>query len=130
MKDTQRDIAFICDEIKTMLLEKNLKYGDSAINPVRFLSQASPTEQILVRIDDKLSRIKQGVSGIHDDEDVINDLIGYFVLLKICIARDKEAIDYEPINWDDYVTSSDFLDTIPEPYYNSDSSLDNDSLSL
>jgi predicted RNA-binding protein associated with RNAse of E/G family len=37
---------------------------------------------LLVRIDDKLKRIKNG-SLEKDDEDVINDLIGYLVLLKI-----------------------------------------------
>jgi hypothetical protein len=35
-----------------------------------------------VRIDDKLKRIKNG-SLDKDDEDVVNDLIGYLVLLKI-----------------------------------------------
>ena len=126
MKETQRDIAFICDEIKTLLLEKNMKYGDSAINPVRFLSQASPVEQILVRIDDKLNRIKQGVNGIHEDEDVINDLIGYFILLKICINRDKASIDFEPINWDAYMSQYE-LDLLNDVPYNGDSSLDLDT---
>ena len=115
MKDTQKEIAYICDEIKNMLLEKNLRYGDSAINPVRFLSKASPIEQILVRIDDKLNRIKQGDNTVHEDEDVINDLIGYFVLLKICINRDKGAIDFEPINWSQFVT--DFIDNQDEMPY-------------
>lgn len=129
MKETQREIAFICDEIKTMLLDKNMKYGDSAINPVRILSNASPVEQILVRIDDKLNRIKQGVNGIHDDEDVINDLIGYFILLKICIARDKSSIDFNPINWDDYISQYE-LDMLNDYPYNEDSSLDHDTLNL
>lgn len=129
MKETQREIAFICDEIKTMLLDKNMKYGDSAINPVRILSNASPVEQILVRIDDKLNRIKQGVNGIHDDEDVINDLIGYFILLKICIARDKSSIDFNPINWDDYISQYE-LDLLNNYPYNEDSSLDHDTLNL
>jgi hypothetical protein len=48
------------------------------------MSQASPVEQILVRIDDKLNRIKQG-NILEDDEDVVSDLIGYFVLLKIAL---------------------------------------------
>ena len=120
MKDTQREISHICDEIKNMLLEKNLKYGDSALNPVRFLSKASPVEQILVRIDDKLNRIKQGNNGVHEDEDVINDLIGYFILLKICINRDKGAIDFEPINWSSFV--DEHLDTLDDSLYNDDSS--------
>jgi predicted RNA-binding protein associated with RNAse of E/G family len=45
-------------------------------------SQLSAKEGLLVRIDDKLKRIKNG-SLDKDDEDVVNDLIGYLVLLKI-----------------------------------------------
>jgi hypothetical protein len=47
-----------CDSIKQLLIDKNAKYGNSALNPVRVFSKASTTEQLLVRIDDKLSRIK------------------------------------------------------------------------
>jgi len=81
---TAHDIARHCDFVKQMLLEKNAKYGDSALAPLRIFSQANPTEQILVRIDDKLSRIK---STKTDDEDVILDLIGYLVLLQIARER-------------------------------------------
>jgi hypothetical protein len=81
MTDTQLVIAEICDEIKELLLDKNRKYGDSAINPIRILSKSSNTEQILVRIDDKLNRIKNMQSD--EDEDVITDLIGYLVLYKV-----------------------------------------------
>ena len=88
--NTQTDIARICDNIKNLLLEKNMKYGDSALSPVRVMSQSSPVEQILVRIDDKLSRISRG-NLLTDDEDVINDLIGYFILLKIALERDVQA---------------------------------------
>jgi hypothetical protein len=66
--------------IETMLLAKNKAYGDSALNPLRLFSKASSEEQILVRIDDKLSRIARGSAA---GEDVIDDLIGYLVLLKI-----------------------------------------------
>jgi hypothetical protein len=87
--DTQTHISLVCDDIKELLLEKNKKYGDSALNPTRVFSKASPVEQILVRIDDKLSRISSGAGLIANDEDVIQDLIGYLVLLKIAISRDK-----------------------------------------
>lgn len=78
--NTADAIAEECDAIKAMLLEKNAAYGDSAIRPVRIMSKASATEQILVRIDDKLSRIARGSAA---GEDVILDLIGYLVLLRI-----------------------------------------------
>ena len=83
--ESQIKIAQVCDDIKDLLLQKNAKYGDSALKPLRIMSQASPVEQILVRIDDKLNRIKQG-NILEDDEDVVSDLIGYFVLLKIALS--------------------------------------------
>ena len=83
MTDTQKEIARVCDDIKELLLYKNKQYGDSALNPSRIFSKASAVEQILVRIDDKLNRIKKGAGLIANDEDVIQDLIGYLVLLKI-----------------------------------------------
>jgi len=86
---SQIKIARVCDTIKDLLLKKNTQYGDSALNPLRIMSEASPVEQILVRIDDKLNRIKQG-NILQDDEDVITDLIGYFVLLKIALENDLE----------------------------------------
>jgi hypothetical protein len=79
--DTQQMIREECDAIREMLLAKNLAYGNSALEPVRIFSRASPVEQILVRIDDKLSRLSKGHE--YADEDTIQDLIGYFVLLRI-----------------------------------------------
>lgn len=78
-------IEIECDAIKNMLMEKNRKYGNSALEPVRVFSKASPTEQILVRLDDKLSRLRSAQGD--EDEDVIADLIGYLILLRV--ARRK-----------------------------------------
>jgi hypothetical protein len=69
-------------EIRELLISKNIKYGNSALEPLGVFSQLSAKEGLLIRIDDKLKRIKNG-SLEKDDEDVINDLIGYLVLLKI-----------------------------------------------
>lgn len=71
----------VLSKIGNMLIEKNRKYGNSALEPVRIFSNMPKDEQIKVRIDDKLSRISNSQSD--EDEDVINDLIGYLVLLKI-----------------------------------------------
>lgn len=87
--ESQILIAGICDEIKELLLKKNEKYGDSALNPVRVFSKASAQEQLLVRIDDKLSRIQRGAGLLAADEDVIQDLIGYLILLKIAIKKEN-----------------------------------------
>lgn len=75
-------IRTACDEIKELLVDKNRKYGNSALEPVRVFSRASPQEQLLVRLDDKLSRIARGDVTL-EDEDVLLDLIGYLVLLKV-----------------------------------------------
>jgi hypothetical protein len=71
----------VLSAVDTMLRSKNEMYGNSALDPCRVFSAASPTEQLLVRIDDKLSRIRTGNPG--NREDTVLDLIGYLVLLKI-----------------------------------------------
>ena len=76
-------IAKICDDIRDLLLKKNQAYGNSALEPIRVFSKANSCEQILVRIDDKLNRIKQGANILSEDEDVLQDLIGYLILLKV-----------------------------------------------
>lgn len=81
MGDTQTMIADVCDQIKEMLIDKNRKYGDSAVYPVRIFSQADNIEQINVRIDDKLSRIMSAQDD--DTEDAELDLIGYLVLKRV-----------------------------------------------
>lgn len=91
MSGSQLAIAAVCDEIKDLLISKNARYGDSALNPCRVFSKSSAVEQILVRIDDKLSRIQRGAGLLGSDEDVINDLIGYLVLLKIALPRKELA---------------------------------------
>lgn len=90
ISQSQLDIITVCDRIKNLLLEKNKKYGDSALNPTRLMSKASPVEQILVRIDDKLNRIQKGAGLLASDEDVVQDLAGYFILLIIALERENE----------------------------------------
>jgi hypothetical protein len=83
------DVSEVLIEIKDLLISKNQKYGNSALEPLGVFSQLSPEEGLFVRIDDKLKRIKNG-SLQKDDEDVINDLIGYLVLLKILTRKKSE----------------------------------------
>lgn len=85
MSNSQKRISEVCDQVKEMLLEKNRKYGDSALHPVRIFSKASSVEQILVRLDDKLSRLC--TRAIDEDEDVVIDIIGYLILLKIALEE-------------------------------------------
>lgn len=85
MENSQDKIARVCDEIKEILLEKNRKYGDAALNPVGIFSKLDPVQQIKVRLDDKLKRVQN--SQDDEDEDPILDLIGYLVLLKIALSN-------------------------------------------
>jgi len=89
---TQIDIATTCDAIKELLLEKNRKYGDSALNPVRVFSKSDHLEQIRVRLDDKLSRLRNQQDD--EDEDVVNDLIGYLVLLKVAQMQQRRLDNF------------------------------------
>ena len=86
--NTAADIAAECDAIAEMLLAKNAAYGDSALSPLRVFSHADNAEQLRVRIDDKLSRLARGSDA---GEDVVRDLIGYLVLLRIAERRAKAA---------------------------------------
>lgn len=76
-----QEILRECLEIAEMLIKKNISYGNSALNPVRIFSKADPKEQIMVRLDDKLSRIKNAESFPGDND--IEDMIGYLVLYKL-----------------------------------------------
>lgn len=72
-----------CDLISQMLVAKNEQYGDSVFKPMRIFSKVDATQQLRVRIDDKISRLIRGNDSIESDEDIIDDLIGYLILLKI-----------------------------------------------
>jgi hypothetical protein len=72
-----------------MLLEKNKAYGSSFSNPLRVFAKGLSNEaQLLVRLDDKLSRISRGAAA---GEDVVLDLIGYLVLLRV--TRNRLILD-------------------------------------
>jgi hypothetical protein len=88
-KDVRKRIAKICDELKALLLAKNAAYGNSALEPVRIFSRSSPEEALLVRIDDKLSRLMRGHEFAGDD--TVRDLAGYLLLLLVYRSTDEEA---------------------------------------
>lgn len=90
----RKEILNQVKEIGTFLIEKNRKYGNSAIQPTRIFSKASNEEQIMVRLDDKLSRLQSGQCD--DDEDVILDIIGYLILLRTMRAL-KTSIKEEQV---------------------------------
>ena len=79
--DVETLINAVVDEIRDLLIEKNRRYGNSALDPVRIFSSADTREQIFVRIDDKLSRIR--TQHPNDREDPTFDLLGYLILLRV-----------------------------------------------
>jgi hypothetical protein len=85
--ETATMIREVCASISDLLVQKNASYGDSAFEPLRIFSKADPCEQLLVRIDDKLSRWRYGSP---DGEDTLTDLIGYLILLKVTYRRNAE----------------------------------------
>lgn len=84
----EADLDEVLTGIKAMLIDKNRKYGDSALNPVRVFSKADTLEQINVRLDDKLSRIANRQDD--DDEDPELDVIGYLLLKRVYKLRSLE----------------------------------------
>ncbi len=76
--------------VEEMLLQKNAAYGDSALSPLRIFSSASTTEQLRVRLDDKLSRLSRGTAS---GEDTVKDALGYLVLLRISERRDRANVE-------------------------------------
>ncbi len=86
--DSQKQIIETCDYIKKFLIDKNRKYGDSALNPIRVFARSDNIEQINVRIDDKLNRMKNRQND--DDEDIELDLAGYLILKMIARKNIKK----------------------------------------
>ena len=77
-----------CENLKNMLVQKNLAYGNSFADPVRIFSKATPEEGLRIRIDDKLSRIARGQDA---GEDTILDLVGYLILLRVLHRADDKS---------------------------------------
>ena len=92
LTQSQQDIASVCDEIKELLLEKNKRYGDAALDPVRIFSKADPIAQLETRMDDKLSRIR--TSDPEDSEDAYLDLLGYLVLHRVARKQQRRFRDF------------------------------------
>jgi len=85
---TAERIRTKCTEIADMLVAKNKAYGNSALEPVRVFARGEAEDLIRVRLDDKLSRIRNSPAAF--GEDPVLDLVGYLVLLLIA-REDKEV---------------------------------------
>lgn len=81
-------IESTCNELKELLIQKNIDYNNSLQNPIQVFSKSLPIDGILSRLDDKLNRIKK--KGINDKtEDTISDILGYLIHLKIAIKLNE-----------------------------------------
>ena len=90
--NTKDKIKIKCREIQDLLLDKNKKYGDSALEPLGVFSECNASTGIKVRLDDKLKRISN--AGLtQDTEDTLIDIAGYIILLMI--AKDNESNDIQ-----------------------------------
>ena len=81
LTDTQNKIKNLCDKISEILIYKNDKYGNSALEPKKIFFKGDNVTSILIRLDDKLSRIINNNSELRTND--IADIIGYLVLLLI-----------------------------------------------
>lgn len=92
---SQESIAEIVDATKDLLLYKNKMYGDSALNPVGIFTKhiktvPENTASILVRLDDKLGRVRNAPTLRIND---ISDIMGYCTLLLVSMGATKEDIE-------------------------------------
>lgn len=81
----EREIVTLCNQLGEMLIDKNRAYGNSFETPMNIFSKATAEDQILARIDDKLSRIMRGTE--YPGDDTIMDTIGYLILLLVLKKR-------------------------------------------
>lgn len=78
--NTQELISAVCESVKNVLLEKNRRYGNSALEPVKVFSKTNSEEAIKIRLDDKISRVKNSEELRKND---VFDMIGYLTLLSV-----------------------------------------------
>lgn len=83
LSENQRKIVGVTDSLQGLLLEKNRRYGDSALSPVNIFSKLDAGSSIKVRLDDKLSRV---INGSELRKNDVADILGYLVLL--CVSQD------------------------------------------
>ena len=78
--NTDDKLRILFTNYKEFILEKNKRYGDSAISPINIFSKNGAENQICNRIDDKLSRIKKSDQLKKND---VADIFGYLALLLV-----------------------------------------------
>jgi hypothetical protein len=77
---TQQKIETLFTNFSAFLKEKNKRYGDSALAPVKVFSKGEAGDQLANRADDKISRIMNATELKKND---VADLFGYLALMMI-----------------------------------------------
>lgn len=81
-ESVKAEILNVVKNVANILIDKNRKYGNAALQPKRIFSRTNMIQQLNVRIDDKLSRIANQQED--EDEDAELDLVGYLILKRVC----------------------------------------------
>tara|TARA_B100000427_G_scaffold24823_2_gene18426 strand:+ start:24733 stop:25014 length:282 start_codon:yes stop_codon:yes gene_type:complete len=76
-----KHLSSVLSELRELLMQRHRHHGDSAFNPVAVFHKGSAEERLRVMLDYKLTRFSGGSKAL--EEENINDLIGYLILLKI-----------------------------------------------
>ena len=98
MKTSSERIREVCGELCETLTAKNANYGDSAGQAPLFAPWLNPGTAILVRMSDKVSRLRTLLTKEHDKvgeslRDTLMDLAGYSILLAIELDKKEEESD-------------------------------------
>lgn len=89
--DTKEKIKEICDNISDLLIYKNQKYGNSALEPQNIFYKGDTENALLIRLDDKIGRIINNTDGIRTND--VCDIIGYLVLYLVFKKVSKKDIE-------------------------------------
>ena len=92
LTESQEKIVEVCDSMKSLLLYKNKKYGDSALHPNNIFYKGDATNSIKIRLDDKVGRIKNSEETRIND---VSDVVGYGILLLVSMNVTTE--DFEKL---------------------------------
>jgi hypothetical protein len=82
----------ILNSVSEVLIEKNRKYGNAALEPIGLFYKGDSTTSITIRIDDKISRVRNAEELRKND---MFDLLGYSILLGISQNYWNIPEDYE-----------------------------------
>ena len=89
------DLEEFIDSLHKFLYTKNKRYGNSVLEPLSIFSKHTNNNQdqalnnILIRLDDKLSRIRNADKLREND---VADLLGYLVFLGIKLEIDFDRL--------------------------------------